>query len=120
MDVIPQGTIWMYYQHNGNIPPGWHECDGTNGTPNLCDRYPIGTANFEEVGQEVGDAKHHHQVHVSGGTGTAVIGGYVPDQAFETRGNECHNHNHGVDFIVSSDEAQWIPQSVKLIFIMKL
>lgn len=40
---IPQGTIVMW--HGVNIPNGWHICDGTNGTPNLRDRFIVGAGS---------------------------------------------------------------------------
>lgn len=36
-DNAPIGTIWPYVGDIANIPPKWHLCDGTDGTPNLLD-----------------------------------------------------------------------------------
>lgn len=39
--AAPVGSILMWT--SSTIPEGWHICDGTDGTPNLIDRYPIGS-----------------------------------------------------------------------------
>lgn len=38
---IPIGTILMWGKSESEIPEGWHICDGTNGTPNLTDKFII-------------------------------------------------------------------------------
>lgn len=35
---LPKGSIIMF-NSTQNIPDGWHICDGTNGTPNLIDKF---------------------------------------------------------------------------------
>lgn len=42
--AIPQGTIWWFHNRT-TAPVGWAICDGTNGTPNLIDRYPLGATS---------------------------------------------------------------------------
>lgn len=37
--TIPTGVIVMWSGTNADIPSGWALCDGTNGTPNLVDRF---------------------------------------------------------------------------------
>ena len=65
-----------------DIPDGWHLCDGTNGTPNLKDRFIVGAGNSYSVGDtggsdsvtlsedqipshthEVNDPGHEHYVY---------------------------------------------------------
>ena len=38
-DAMPVGSIIMYNGKAEEIPSGWAICDGTNGTPNLLDRF---------------------------------------------------------------------------------
>lgn len=40
--TIPAGLISMWSGSIGSIPSGWYLCDGSNGTPNLTDRFIIG------------------------------------------------------------------------------
>lgn len=39
---LPSGTIVLWSGDSNNIPRGWQLCDGTNGTPNLIDKFIIG------------------------------------------------------------------------------
>ena len=39
-----------------DIPQGWLLCDGTNGTPNLQDRFVLGTTNDGEIGDTGGNS----------------------------------------------------------------
>lgn len=42
--VLPIGSIVMFYANNiNNLPSNWKVCDGSNGTPDLRDRFIIGT-----------------------------------------------------------------------------
>jgi hypothetical protein len=40
--TIPAGLITMWSGSIGSIPSGWNLCDGSNGTPNLTDRFIVG------------------------------------------------------------------------------
>ena len=39
---VPRGTIVMWSGSIANIPKGWALCDGTNGTPDLRDKFIVG------------------------------------------------------------------------------
>ena len=47
---IPSGLISLWSGAIGSIPSGWLLCDGTNGTPNLKDRFIVGAGNLYSVG----------------------------------------------------------------------
>lgn len=51
---IPRGIIVMWSGSISNIPSGWLLCNGTNGTPNLSDRFVLGTINDAEIGNTGG------------------------------------------------------------------
>ena len=44
------GMIMMWSGAIGSIPSGWYLCDGTNGTPNLTDRFVVGAGASYSVG----------------------------------------------------------------------
>jgi microcystin-dependent protein len=48
--TIPIGGIIMWSGDISSIPTGWALCDGTNGTPNLLDRFIIGAGGSYAVG----------------------------------------------------------------------
>jgi hypothetical protein len=45
---IPQGGIIMWSGTNASIPAGWALCDGTNGTPDLTDRFILSVSSSAE------------------------------------------------------------------------
>jgi microcystin-dependent protein len=47
--TIPAGLIAMWSGSIGSIPSGWYLCDGSNGTPNLTDRFIIGAGSTYAV-----------------------------------------------------------------------
>lgn len=48
--AFPVGTILMFYGALGNIPAGFQICDGTNGTPDLRDRFVVGAGTSYAMG----------------------------------------------------------------------
>lgn len=51
--LIPKGSIMMYNGLASEIPDGWGVCDGTNGTPNLIDKFiKAGSSSGTEGGEE--------------------------------------------------------------------
>jgi len=44
----PVGTVKLWYKSLAELPAGWQLCDGTNGTPDLRNRYAKGTI-FESL-----------------------------------------------------------------------
>ena len=40
--IVPTGAIVMWNGTLATIPSGWHACDGTNGTPDLRDKFVVG------------------------------------------------------------------------------
>jgi microcystin-dependent protein len=50
VSAVPQGAIIMWSGALAAIPPGWQLCNGTNGTPDLRDRFIRGTSDAEKPG----------------------------------------------------------------------
>jgi len=47
--TIPLGVISLWYGSIGSVPTGWYLCDGTNGTPDLRDKFVIGAGSTYAV-----------------------------------------------------------------------
>lgn len=56
--AIPPGLISMWSGPADQIPVGWKLCDGTNGTPDLQDRFVVGAGSEYAVGATGGEKAH--------------------------------------------------------------
>ncbi|MEO9964876.1 MAG: hypothetical protein ABJF11_03755 [Reichenbachiella sp.] len=65
---VPKGGIIMWSGSINEIPYGWVLCNGSNGTPDLTDRFIVGAGDNYSIGNTGGDAlitnqemvKHNH------------------------------------------------------------
>ena len=57
--IIPSGLIMIYY--GNSIPDGWALCDGTNGTPDLRNKFIIGAGDIYNSGDAGGETSHTHK-----------------------------------------------------------
>jgi microcystin-dependent protein len=55
---FPSGGIIMWSGSIVSIPSGWLLCDGTNGTPNLQDKFVVGAGSTYAVAGSGGEATH--------------------------------------------------------------
>ena len=83
--AIPTGGIIIWSGSTGSVPSGWLLCDGTNGTPDLRDRFIIGAGNT-------------YAVNATGGTADAVVVAHTHTASVTDPG---HSHNTGDDYINS-------------------
>ena len=87
--LVPPGVIVMWSGSIANIPSGWALCDGTNGTPDLRNRFIVGAGSSYAVGAKGGAAEvtltvdqmpsHRHSVAAQFGSGSGVTGLYYGD-----------------------------------------
>lgn len=54
--IVSPGMILMWSGATNAVPRGWNLCDGTNGTPDLRDRFIVGAGNSYRVGDIGGSA----------------------------------------------------------------
>lgn len=77
---VPPGTVCMWSGSIASIPAGWALCNGSNGTPDLRDRFIVGAGAGYAVGATGGEAthtltvdempRHNHTISSLGGGGT--------------------------------------------------
>lgn len=56
--IIPIGMISLWSGSVATIPSRWHLCDGTDGTPNLVDKFVVGAGDTYDVADTGGEATH--------------------------------------------------------------
>jgi microcystin-dependent protein len=85
---IPRGVITMWSGLTTNVPAGWVLCNGSNGTPDLRDKFIVGAGSSYNTQSQGGNATtvlgvEHMPSHNHGGGGT-------------TSGTS-NDHSHGVN-----------------------
>jgi len=78
---IPSGGIFLWSGSIGSIPAGYVLCNGSNGTPDLRNRFIVGAGSTYAVDATGGSANaivvtHDHTVSVSGTAATTNITGF--------------------------------------------
>ena len=56
--VFTRGMVIAWYGESNAVPTGWHICDGTNGTPDLRNRFIVGAGSSYAKGATGGEAQH--------------------------------------------------------------
>ena len=107
-DIIPAGIISMWSGSIASIPTGWLLCDGTNGTPNLRDRFIVGAGSTYAVAATGGATSvtlgttnlpsHTHSISASGTTSSANIDHTHSGTTVGMNQNVTHNHQAPVYF----------------------
>ncbi len=77
-DIVPAGMIMMWSGSIATIPSGWLLCDGTNGTPDLRNRFIVGAGST-------------YSVAGTGGSADAIVVSHTHTASTDTAGL----HNHG-------------------------
>lgn len=128
---VPSGVIVMWSGAIGDIPEGWALCDGTNGTPDLRDRFIIGAGGSYSVGNTGGATTHTHGVgsyavgsHTHtlttyGMTSGTVTDCYVARREPHTPGDLTTSSTQP-SFSGTSGDASSLPPYYALAYIMKL
>ena len=111
--ALPSGSIVAF--SGGEIPAGWTVCDGRatstgRTTPDLRDRFVLGTVPGESAGQPGGSARHTHRASAGKADG-GIVGVDSDNDAWAAPGG----HGHAV----SVAEAEHLPPFVRLVYIMK-
>ena len=97
--MTPSGGIIMWAGSTSDVPTGWALCDGTNGTPNLLDRFIVPAGGNYTAGQ----------------TGNGSVNITATNQTFGYGGSGFNQ-----TFVKSVAGSDPVPKYYALAFIMKL
>jgi len=75
--AIPTGGIIIWSGSTGSIPAGWLLCNGTNGTPDLRDRFIVGAGNTYAVNATGGSTDAIVVSHTHTATSTVTDPGHI-------------------------------------------
>ncbi|MDC9611908.1 hypothetical protein PSH99_23365, partial [Pseudoalteromonas sp. GABNS16H] len=137
--AVPAGVINMWSGSIASIPVGWALCDGTNGTPNLLDRFVIGGGASYAIGSTGGytdavvvshshsgytssNGDHTHSIRRSNNNGSAggfQSGAYVGGTVTSNSAGS-HTHNLIINSSGTSGAGKNIPPFYALAYIIKL
>lgn len=103
LELVPKGTILAWSPPAGRVlggvgPPGWEICNGENGTPDLTDRFLMGTKDINGAGRTGGqnsismEGNHSHRLTNPTGRNEYDSGSARGDRK---RTREAGGHNHG-------------------------
>lgn len=91
---IPQGLIAMWT--GATAPAGWFLCDGTNGTPDLRDRFIVGAHTNKPLGTSGGSTATNsagNHTHSMTGAGVHSHTGLTGSTALTTAQIPAHSHD---------------------------
>jgi hypothetical protein len=107
---IPSGVIVMWSGTLSSIPSGWALCDGTNGTPDLRDRFIYGWSDGVNPGGTGGAVSHSHTVNPhSHGMGNAEVR-FGPNEGSRKEANRV-THLYSADnsyIYVCKSDGSWL------------
>ena len=95
---------------------GWALCDGRDGTPDLHNRYLLGTEQPESVGQRVGSSTHSHRVTAETGQEQGRERRFNTGAFFRIR-LPYEGHKHSLD--TESAQGSSLPPSLRVLFIIR-
>lgn len=113
------GMILLWSGSLATIPDGWHLCDGTEGTPNLQNKFILGAGSGYAPGATGGAGTHLHSVAASGThshtlpVGTDIINSSPSGNLNKATGTGG-SHTHTTGYTSS------LPPYYALAYIMKL
>lgn len=143
VNFLPVGAIIMWFG-SLPVPTGWRLCDGTNGTPNLTNRFVVGAGGAYAFGDTGGSAdavvishthvttidnngahSHNYSPYGAGGAGSsypAASLAFGTPNVILTQSEGLHNHNAAVAAPVGSVSGtnRNLPPYYALYFIMRV
>ncbi len=98
--LVPPKGIIMFCGLESEIPTGWYLCDGNNGTPDLRDKFIVGTATIDTNDNNKWKSDIDGTAKSEGGDATKTIGASNLPSHTHTKGTLAvgggnHTHTYG-------------------------
>jgi hypothetical protein len=90
LNAFPVGSVILWYGAAANVPSGWQICNGTNGTPDLRDKFVIGAGSTYTEGGTGGAATASPVATAAGGHGHGDVTG---EYTLTAANIPAHNHD---------------------------
>ena len=94
--TIPTGMISLWYGSIGSVPLGWYLCDGTNGTPDLRDKFVVGAGSTYSVAATGGSTDAVLVSHTHTATSTVTDPGHFHSIVYESGAVQSGSGRNGV------------------------
>lgn len=114
--LLPRGTIVAWFGKEA-VPSGWAICDGTNGTPDLRQRFLRGGADTARSGVLGGNEVHAHQVTLAVSAGPSKGSDY---RWGETPWRDVPNPALSGTYAANTPPQSNLPPYIEVVFIIKL
>jgi hypothetical protein len=137
-NAIPSGGIIIWSGASNAIPSGWYMCNGSNGTPDLRNRFVVGAGSTYAVAATGGSAdaivvshnhsgttnsvgNHNHSMlgTSTGSSGSGAFENRAPTGSKQTGDAGEHNHSFTTDSAGASGTNANLPPYYALCYIMK-
>lgn len=92
--TIPAGAIMLWSGSIGSIPAGWYLCNGSNGTPDLRDRFVVGAGST-------------YAVDATGGSADSITVSHTHTYSSTTGAAGSHYHNVVADVTNFTGLSPW-------------
>ena len=121
--MVPKGAIIIWSGAADKIPAGWVLCDGTNGTPDLRNRFVLGAGAKYSVNATGGEEEHtltieempnHNHEYYTGKGESTIMSGYVANAEINQIYQILHTNSVG-----DSKSHNNMPPYYSLCYIMK-
>jgi hypothetical protein len=103
--TIPTGVITLWYGAIGSVPTGWYLCDGSNGTPDLRDKFIVGAGSTYSVAATGGSTDAIVVTHTHTATSTSTVTDPGHTHAVGSRDSTADNgFNYAQEFVAPAGQ----------------
>ncbi|MBP2629671.1 MAG: hypothetical protein H6Q70_299 [Firmicutes bacterium] len=129
-DLMPLGAVIMWSGSIDTIPSKWALCNGSNGTPDLRDKFVVGAGKSYSLGATGGEAKHtlsinempshNHNFMLRAQGDTTSTATPVYNDILKTPSSELQNYQVNTSYIGGNQSHENRPPYYALAYIIRI